>query len=193
MLVSRGSVNSVCRPAVASFTSRSPVRARPQLRMRTVSMASPELVSFFSTLSAFLCLRGRAARLHGLSTCCNATEIPCQLCHTCTVALQTKEQKSAIETAIDSAKETCESGSAGACATAWDEVCSLSSQANTLKLHFCSSSVLQIVVPHYSSCSCCTVQVEELSASAADKKQAKSTSDPLDQYCDDNPEADECR
>ena len=37
------------------------------------------------------------------------------------------------------------------------------------------------------------LQVEELSASAADKKQAKSTSDPLDQYCDDNPEADECR
>lgn len=36
-------------------------------------------------------------------------------------------------------------------------------------------------------------QVEELSASAADKKQAKTTSDPLDQYCDDNPEADECR
>ncbi|DBA87928.1 TPA: CP12 domain [Trebouxia sp. C0004] len=111
MLMSRGSVSSVSRPAVASFTSRSPVRARPQLRMRTVSMASPEL---------------------------------------------TKEQKSAIETAIESAKETCESGSAGACATAWDEV-------------------------------------EELSASAADKKQAKSTSDPLEQYCDDNPEADECR
>lgn len=37
--------------------------------------------------------------------------------------MQTKESKSAIETAIDSAKETCESGSAGACATAWDEVC----------------------------------------------------------------------
>ena len=37
--------------------------------------------------------------------------------------LQTKEQKSAIETAIESAQETCESGSAGACATAWDEVC----------------------------------------------------------------------
>lgn len=36
--------------------------------------------------------------------------------------MQTKESKSAIETAIDSAKETCESGSAGACATAWDEV-----------------------------------------------------------------------
>lgn len=43
------------------------------------------------------------------------------------IALQTKEQKSAIETAIDSAKETCESGSAGACATAWDEVCHKSS------------------------------------------------------------------
>jgi len=53
MLVSCGSVGSVCRPAVASFTSRSPVRARPQLRMRTVSMASPELVSFSSMLSAF--------------------------------------------------------------------------------------------------------------------------------------------
>lgn len=37
--------------------------------------------------------------------------------------MQTKESKSAIETAIESAKETCESGSAGACATAWDEVC----------------------------------------------------------------------
>ena len=37
------------------------------------------------------------------------------------------------------------------------------------------------------------LQVEELSASAADKKQAKGQSDPLDQYCDDNPEADECR
>lgn len=35
--------------------------------------------------------------------------------------------------------------------------------------------------------------MEELSASAADKKQAKSKADPLDQYCDDNPEADECR
>lgn len=35
--------------------------------------------------------------------------------------------------------------------------------------------------------------MEELSASAADKKQAKSTKDPLDVYCDDNPEADECR
>ena len=39
----------------------------------------------------------------------------------------------------------------------------------------------------------CKCQVEELSASAADKKQAKGQSDPLDQYCDDNPEADECR
>ena len=37
------------------------------------------------------------------------------------------------------------------------------------------------------------VKVEELSASAADKKQAKSTADPLETYCDDNPEADECR
>lgn len=39
------------------------------------------------------------------------------------IRVQTKEQKrSPIETAIESAKETCESGSAGACATAWDEV-----------------------------------------------------------------------
>jgi len=66
------------------------------------------------------------------------------------------DKKSPVETAIDSARDTCESGSAGECAAAWDEV-------------------------------------EELSASAADKKQAKGQSDPLDQYCDDNPEADECR
>lgn len=38
------------------------------------------------------------------------------------IAVQTAEEKSAIETAIDAAKETCESGTAGACATAWDEV-----------------------------------------------------------------------
>lgn len=38
------------------------------------------------------------------------------------VYVQSAEEKSAIETAIDAAKETCESGTAGACATAWDEV-----------------------------------------------------------------------
>jgi len=104
-------LQAVPRPVLASFTSRSQLRSRTQLRSRIVSMAAPKM---------------------------------------------TAEEKSAIETAIDAAKETCESGTAGACATAWDEV-------------------------------------EELSASAADKKQAKSTSDPLDAYCDDNPEADECR
>lgn len=44
-----------------------------------------------------------------------------------------------------------------------------------------------------SDCEHTELQVEELSASAADKKQAKGTQDPLDKYCDDNPEADECR
>ncbi|KAK9812842.1 hypothetical protein WJX72_004614 [[Myrmecia] bisecta] len=67
-----------------------------------------------------------------------------------------KGDKSAVETAIESAKETCEQGTTGECAAAWDEV-------------------------------------EELSASAADKKAAAASSDPLEQYCDDNPEADECR
>lgn len=46
------------------------------------------------------------------------------------------------------------------------------------------------VMPDWRHAHC---QVEELSASAADKKQAKTTQDPLDAYCEDNPEADECR
>ncbi|KAK9863317.1 hypothetical protein WJX84_004916 [Apatococcus fuscideae] len=67
------------------------------------------------------------------------------------------EPKSAVETAIENAKNTCESGSVGECAAAWDEV-------------------------------------EELSASAADKKTAsESKMDPLERYCEDNPETDECR
>ncbi|KAK9819229.1 hypothetical protein WJX74_009586 [Apatococcus lobatus] len=67
------------------------------------------------------------------------------------------EPKSAVETAIENAKNTCESGSVGECAAAWDEV-------------------------------------EELSASAADKKTAgASKMDPLEAYCEDNPETDECR
>ena len=31
--------------------------------------------------------------------------------------------KSAVEKAIENAKETCEQGNVGACAAAWDEVC----------------------------------------------------------------------
>lgn len=107
--------------------------------------------------------------------------------------LQTKEQKSAIETAIESAQETCESGSAGACATAWDEVC----RGFVVKPNTAHSYEfllrLRLKLQHMLSADKTCIQVEELSASAADKKQAKSTSDPLDQYCDDNPEADECR
>jgi hypothetical protein len=68
---------------------------------------------------------------------------------------QTSE-RSPVETAIDNAKETCESGTTGECAAAWDEV-------------------------------------EELSATAADKKLQKGSSDPLEEFCEDNPDADECR
>lgn len=35
--------------------------------------------------------------------------------------------------------------------------------------------------------------VEEVSAAVAHKKQAAAKSDPLDLFCDDNPDADECR
>ena len=49
MLSTCGPVAGVCQPAAASFTLRTSVRARPQLRMRTVSMASPELVSLMSS------------------------------------------------------------------------------------------------------------------------------------------------
>jgi hypothetical protein len=45
--------------------------------------------------------------------------------------------------------------------------------------------------------SCSWDNVEELSAAAAHKKVAyqddKVSSDPLEQFCDDNPDADECR
>eukprot|EP00208_Stichococcus_sp_RCC1054_P001789 CAMPEP_0206135530 /NCGR_PEP_ID=MMETSP1473-20131121/805_1 /ASSEMBLY_ACC=CAM_ASM_001109 /TAXON_ID=1461547 /ORGANISM="Stichococcus sp, Strain RCC1054" /LENGTH=116 /DNA_ID=CAMNT_0053527445 /DNA_START=65 /DNA_END=415 /DNA_ORIENTATION=+ len=64
--------------------------------------------------------------------------------------------KSAVETAIDNARETCEGGSAGECANAWDDV-------------------------------------EEISADLAHKRDNKKKSDPLDEYCEDNPDADECR
>lgn len=39
----------------------------------------------------------------------------------CRVCVQTTD-KSAVETAIESAKESCESGTTGECAAAWDEV-----------------------------------------------------------------------
>jgi len=35
--------------------------------------------------------------------------------------------------------------------------------------------------------------VEEVSAAVAHKKQAAASSDPLEAFCDDNPDADECR
>jgi hypothetical protein len=68
------------------------------------------------------------------------------------------EPEKTVEELVGSAQETCESGTAGECAAAWDEV-------------------------------------EEVSAAMADKKQAAAavSSDPLEKYCDDNPEADECR
>lgn len=65
-------------------------------------------------------------------------------------------EKSAVEKAIENAKETCEQGNVGACAAAWDEV-------------------------------------EELAASVSDKKLTNVASDPLEEYCGDNPDADECR
>ncbi|KAK9792988.1 hypothetical protein WJX73_009756 [Symbiochloris irregularis] len=64
--------------------------------------------------------------------------------------------KSAVEKAIEAAKETCEQGNVGACAAAWDEV-------------------------------------EELAANVSDKKLTNIAADPLEEYCGDNPDADECR
>mmetsp|Transcript_16951 Transcript_16951/g.30278 ORF Transcript_16951/g.30278 Transcript_16951/m.30278 type:complete len:112 (-) Transcript_16951:143-478(-) len=42
------------------------------------------------------------------------------------------------------------------------------------------------------NCATAWDEVEELSAAASHKKDA-SRMDPLDEYCDDNPDADECR
>ena len=65
MAMKCGSASAVCRPATASFTTRNPVRARPQHRMRVVSMAAPELVratprfQFWGCLPQKLELQGR--------------------------------------------------------------------------------------------------------------------------------------
>jgi poly(3-hydroxybutyrate) depolymerase len=66
----------------------------------------------------------------------------------------TQETKTPVESAIESAKKTCDDGTTQECAAAWDEV-------------------------------------EELAANASHRKEAKQTD--LEEYCDDNPEADECR
>lgn len=71
---------------------------------------------------------------------------------------QADTEKSALETAIDNARETCEGGPTGECANAWDDV-------------------------------------EEMSASLGHKRDNAKTSkkDVLEEYCEDNPDADECR
>eukprot|EP00270_Netrium_digitus_P001903 TRINITY_DN120_c0_g1_i3.p1 TRINITY_DN120_c0_g1~~TRINITY_DN120_c0_g1_i3.p1 ORF type:complete len:144 (-),score=27.10 TRINITY_DN120_c0_g1_i3:340-732(-) len=42
-------------------------------------------------------------------------------------------------------------------------------------------------------CAAAWDEVEELSTAAADLKAKAKTSDPLEEFCEDNPEADECR
>mmetsp|Transcript_22534 Transcript_22534/g.62520 ORF Transcript_22534/g.62520 Transcript_22534/m.62520 type:complete len:113 (-) Transcript_22534:278-616(-) len=42
-------------------------------------------------------------------------------------------------------------------------------------------------------CAAAWDEVEELSAAAAHKKASQKSSDPLEEFCDDNPDADECR
>ena len=42
--------------------------------------------------------------------------------------LQADTEKSALETAIDNARETCEGGATGECANAWDDVEELSAE-----------------------------------------------------------------
>ena len=52
--------------------------------------------------------------------------------------------KSAVETAIDNAKETCESGSTGECAAAWDEVEEISAHISHQKEAKKSSDPLEV-------------------------------------------------
>eukprot|EP00798_Chlamydomonas_sp_ICE-L_P029034 gene29034-32233_t len=75
------------------------------------------------------------------------------------IVMRSKPEAGAVESAIKLADETCESGTTGECAAAWDTV-------------------------------------EEISAEISHKKAiAKDTlsEDPLEQFCGENPDADECR
>ena len=132
--------SAVSRPTVARVTSRNPMRVRPQYRMRVVSMAAPqEAVCSLSKqpVVEHNTLRNTGSRGYPvIGVICRSCALRSYLSDF--VGMQTKESKSPIETAIDSAKETCESGSAGACATAWDEVC----MCCTYRLAFLNTAVI---------------------------------------------------
>jgi CP12 domain len=73
-------------------------------------------------------------QLHGVPASCGWTGSH----HMCSCALrahtpprlrpQADTEKSALETAIDNARETCEGGATGECANAWDDVEELSAE-----------------------------------------------------------------
>ena len=128
MMVSCAQLQAVPRAAKASFTShKGSTRSRPQLRSRVVSMAAPKVILHNnSNVNDASSDKTRACgqQAAGLSSGSFVSKLlsPTSIETSASIAMQTAEEKSAIETAIDAAKETCESGTAGACATAWDEV-----------------------------------------------------------------------
>ena len=105
-----------------------------------------------------------------------------------------------LEKAIDEAKETCDDGNTADCAVAWDNVSyssyvpfsfrrALFKKENRRESGVRSTKtkqaflLLRVFV---------FIQVEEISAEISHKKSQKKV-DPLEDFCDDNPEADECR
>lgn len=80
------------------------------------------------------------------------------------MCLQSAADKSAVEKAIEAAKETCEQGNVGACAAAWDEVplCFRRTVSPGTTVALCQHTSDTLI--------CGVVQVEELAANVSDKK-----------------------
>ncbi|KAJ9510317.1 hypothetical protein QJQ45_015771 [Haematococcus lacustris] len=95
-----------------------------------------------------------------------------------TVVLQTR---SPVETAVKEAEEACKDGSTKDCAAAWDTVGAA------------AACVLAYICQKCEFPSSTRPQVEEVSAAISDKRAAAKAMDPLEQYCEGAPDADECR
>ena len=133
---------------VAPCTVRPASAARPQAlrparlamsrsaRSRVVVAAEPAvhlLLPIYGTLKRVGWCRDHwadicASPLRFTQSACGGTSRAADLSLTPAACLQTQE-KSAVERAIQEAKETCDSGSTNECAAAWDEVCAKKSGA----------------------------------------------------------------
>ncbi|KAJ0976407.1 hypothetical protein J5N97_018372 [Dioscorea zingiberensis] len=94
-----------------------------------------------------------------------------------------------VKESIKAAEETCkEDAASGECAAAWDEIISekgkesIKAAEETCKEDAASGE-----------CAAAWDEVEELSAAASHARDRLKSHDPLEAFCQDNPETDECR